>query len=299
MPVTIDDITPDFLAFWDRAEGRPVAEQRRLWREAYEEPHRTLFEAYYRRQARPDDLEAALARFAETAPRLRAGVPALRRDIERIIPAVGRLFAAPDVDRRWVLMVGLFSADGWVDVMDGEPVCFCAVESVEDLDRAEVLLAHEAAHVDHERCQPDGWRGMDTVGHALFLEGLAVLASVRVNSGTDEAGHLWPGRRRTPGGQAVGDWLAECEAAWADTRAALLGDLHREDAETFAAYFLGRRAHENVPIRVGYFVGYRLLAALAGDRPVADMARWSAERVFAEIARALAQADRCPPSPRP
>ncbi len=41
MPVPIDDITPDFLAFWDRAEGRPVAEQWQLWREAYEEPHRT------------------------------------------------------------------------------------------------------------------------------------------------------------------------------------------------------------------------------------------------------------------
>ncbi len=260
-------------------------------------PH--LFEAYYRRQAKPDDLEAALAKFAETAPRLQAGLPALQRDIERVTPALAYLFAAPDVDLRWVLMVGLFSADGWVDLVDGEPVCFCAVESVEDLDRAEVLLAHEAADVGHERCQPRGWQGMDTIGHALFLEGLAVLASARVTPGADEGEYLWPGRRRTPGGQAVREWLAECEAGWADARAALLGDLHREDEETFAAYFLGRRPRENVPIRVGYFVGYRLLAALAEDHPIAEMARWPARRVITEIARALDEAERCPPSPLP
>jgi hypothetical protein len=293
--LTIDDTTPTFLAYWDQAAGLSVAEQRRLWHEWYEASHPEVFSAYYRRHGRVSDLETALARFPEEVPRLRQGIATLKRGIEATAARLGGIFAAPDVDLRWVLMVGLFSSDGWVDWVADEPVCFCAVEYVEDLKRADVLLAHEAAHVFHVRCNPERCAEMETVGHALFLEGLAVHASAQVVPGADEAGYLWAGKRRVPAnGQGVGDWAVECEAKWPQLRESLLRELRSEEEEVYAAWFLGRRVRQVVPVRAGYFVGYRLLAELGERHSIADMARWSAARVLAEITQELERAAQCP-----
>jgi uncharacterized protein YjaZ len=192
-------------------------------------------------------------------------------------------------------MVGLFRSDAWVDSMAGEPVCFCAVEYVDDLGRADVLLAHEAAHVFHERCHPDRLAEMDTVGHALFLEGLAILASAQVVPGSDEAGYLWAGKRRVPSsGQGVGEWLIECEAGWPELRNRLLRDLQSEEREDYATWFLGRRKNDDLPNRAGYFVGFRLLGQLGERHTVAEMARWPARRAHAEIVGVLELAEDCP-----
>jgi hypothetical protein len=290
----VDDLTPDFLAFWDRAAGLDVAEQTRLWHALYEGPHRAVFEAYHRRDATSDVLATALIRYPEVAARIRTVAPALREGIARVAPEVARLFDVPEGDLRYVLMVGLFSSDGWLDLLDGDPVCFCAVELVEDVGTAPILLAHEAAHGYHARCQPPGFAGMDAVGHALFREGLATLASARAVPGWDEATYLWCGRTETVGGQPVGEWLAACEARWPELRAALLRDLRREDSETYTTHFIPFETPDGPPPKAGYFVGYRLLAELGNDHPVRELARWSPDRALLEVARLLERSERCP-----
>lgn len=294
MPVIIDDLTPDFLAFWNRAAGLDVAEQTRLWHALYEGLHHDVFDAYYRRHAGSGDLASALVRYPEVVARIRTGAPALREGIARVAPEVARLFDVPEGELRYLLMVGLFSSDGWLDFLGGEPVCFCAAELVEDAGTAPIVLAHEAAHGYHARCQPPGFAGMDAVGHALFREGLATLASAQAVPGWDDGTYLWCGRRATIGGQPVGEWLAVCEARWPALRAALLRDLRREDTETYATHFIPRETPNGLPPKAGYVVGYRLLAELGRDHAVAEMARWSPDRAFLEVARLLERSERCP-----
>jgi hypothetical protein len=86
VPVAIEDITPDFLAYWDRAARLDLAEQRRLWLETYELPHREVFDVYYRRHADPGELDVAFARFPDVVPRLRADLPTFRSGIDRLAP---------------------------------------------------------------------------------------------------------------------------------------------------------------------------------------------------------------------
>lgn len=295
MPVVIDDITGDFFAFWERAEHRPPAEQARRWRDEYIAAHRSLFDASGGRHGSEDTLMPAMARFSSIVPRLRADLPRIRGAIERVTPNLAGCFAIDDADMRWVLLVGLFHADGWLTMVDGTPTCFVAVELLGDLRLAEVLLAHEAAHACHLSCAPDRLDDLDRLGHSLFVEGLAVVASARVVPGFAEGTYLWPGRTRTADDTDVATWVAACESAWPDLRTMLLRNLDRTDEATYAAAFLGGGEPNGLPIRAGYFAGARLVAALAAEHALADLARWPATRIADESARTLEHADRCPP----
>jgi hypothetical protein len=47
MPPSIENLCPDFLAFWEQARDKPVEEQEGLWHALYELPHRELLEIYF------------------------------------------------------------------------------------------------------------------------------------------------------------------------------------------------------------------------------------------------------------
>lgn len=295
MPVVIEDATPDLLAFWSHAEGRPPAEQAALWHERYATPHRALLTASGGRHGGPDELAPALARFPHVVPRIGENAPRLRTAIDRVGLDLARRFAVEEMDLRWALLVGLFWSDGWFALVDGVPTCFLAVELTEHVRLAEVAIAHEAAHALHRACTPGGLDDLAQVGDLLYIEGLAVLASTQVVPGVSEGSHLWPGRSETVDGEDVAARVAVCEAAWPDLRARLLRDLTSTDWDTDAAYFPGDRAEHGLPMRSGYFADYRLVAALADGRPLAEMARWPATRIRHEMATILDRTQTCPP----
>jgi hypothetical protein len=47
MSSSIENSCPDFLAFWEEARGKPLAEQKRVWDSLYKSPHRELLELYF------------------------------------------------------------------------------------------------------------------------------------------------------------------------------------------------------------------------------------------------------------
>jgi len=296
MRIHLENICPDFLAFWDWARERSPAEQRQLWRALYEDPNRDIFDVYYSRWGDPDRLEAALHRFEEAAPRVRAIAPEAARAIRHLGPECAQLFGAPHAEVRYVLMVGLFTSDGWATHLRGEPTSFLALEWDQYSRRRdlEIMVAHEAAHSVHDQCGP--FRPDSTVvGEGLFAEGLAQLASTILAPGAPEAAYLCPGGERTMVGQDCAEWVAECDRRWPELRRWLLRDLERSEVPRFAAYFWGPRhhtdpdPHENVPVRAGYVVGYRVVSALSRHHNIAAMARWPAERAVAEVRQALEQ----------
>ena len=82
-------------------------------------------------------------------------------------------------------------------------------------------------------------------------------------------------------------------------RAHLLRDFAAQDTPTNDAYFANRLAHvrSGIPERAGYFVGYRVVAALAHQHSLAQMAAWSKDRALVMLENALAQAESCPSRP--
>ena len=284
-PTIIDDLTGAFFAFWERAAGRRLAEQRRLWDEEYEAPHRELFAASGGRHGGPDEIAAAFGRYQQELPRLRRSVPRIKTSIATLASKLDALFETA-ATVRWVVLVGAYHSDGWLAYVDGEPVCFVAVEMLADPPLSDVLLAHEGAHACHAQAAGSAWDGMTTLAQMLFVEGLAVVASRTVVPGMPDGTYLWPGRETTAGGGNIEAWIADCERLWPELRAALRRELDADGDDVLAAYFLGS-ASGRVPVRAGYFAGFRLVRALAERHPVAELAVWSPDRIQAEVSALL------------
>jgi hypothetical protein len=78
-----------------------------------------------------------------------------------------------------------------------------------------------------------------------------------------------------------------------------MGGRAAQDAPTHGAFFTTRLAHlhPGIPERAGYFVGYRVVAALAQHYTLAQMAAWPKDRALATLKDALVQAEACPSRP--
>lgn len=280
MRIEIEDITPDFFAFWERAEGHGLEEQRSLWRAMYEAPHREIFEVYYSSYGDPGGLDAALRRFARDVPRMRSLVPTVHQDTESLMPRCGEVFATRGVDLRYVLMVGLYSSNAWATFLRGRLASFLALELAGERRPLQVLIAHEASHALHRHCTPIPEDiATLTTGETLFLEGLATLASTLVVRGATEAEYL----------TLDASTIADCEARWPELRSRLSRDLSRPAWVAPAPYFLGsdEPLQPGVPVRSGYFVGYQLVRHLGRDYTVAEMACWSLQHAVARVQETL------------
>ena len=290
MPPSIENLCPDFLAFWEQARDKPIEEQERLWVALYESPHRELLEIYFTFFGSRAHLTPALPRYDTVVPTIRRMSPAVERLIQTMEPRCGELFALPEMDAAYVLMVGVFDSDSWSTSWRGRATSFLAMEAESNsrLHNLEITIAHEAAHGYHKACRPDYHSGM-IIGGEVFAEGLAILVSTVISPGTDEAAYLWPGGEMTRHGQSSAEWLAECDGRMDLLRQSILQDLERSDPESQSLYF---RMHDQpqhpIPARAGYVVGYRAIQQLAQRYTIAEMARWPLDRVLQQLRSVLA-----------
>lgn len=290
MPAQLIDLTSEFFAFWEEARDRSPEEQRRLWYACYEDRHRQLFSRCGDRHGNAEALPQALDRFSNVVPQLPETIAQVRAAIDQSEPALTRLFALDRLALHWVLLVGMFWSDGWVVEVEGEPSIFIAVEMITPATppRIELLLAHEGAHIAHARCSP--WDDLETLGHGLFVEGLATVASAQLVPGYGETTYLWAGLETTWHGQSLLDWLQACQRVWPRVAADLRRDLDSTERAIQDPYFLGSKAPEALPERIGYFAGWRLVSALAAEYSLAALARWSPERIQKAMAQLLDEA---------
>jgi hypothetical protein len=265
-----------------------------LWRTLYEDRHRDIFDVYYGAYGRPDRLGDALGRFPGAVPIMRPAMATAEECIARTVPRCARLFEDLEGDVPYVLMAGLFQSDAWATYLRGQPTSFLTLEHVASPRQLEITVAHEAAHTLHHRSASpplDDWVHGGTVGEGLFSEGLAVLASARVVPGATDAEYL---NISGPDGPA---WLAACARQWGEIRQRILGDLRQVDPAHVRAYFLANKAtasQAGLPVRAGYVAGYYILSALNRQHTVAEMARWPATRIVAEIRAVLEAMDQLP-----
>jgi hypothetical protein len=127
--VRVTSVVPDFLAFLAAAADAPLDRRRALWHELYEEPNRDLFDVYYTNWASPKALDAALERFPGEVVRISAGAETLPERVEQAARTTAASLSLPEPDLDVILLVGLFSSDGWVTELRGRRTLFFAAST--------------------------------------------------------------------------------------------------------------------------------------------------------------------------
>jgi hypothetical protein len=290
--VTIENICPDFFAFWEQAKASSFEEQLQLWKSLYQARHPEILESYYRDflplTQEPERVQRAFQQFSEVVPRMKEWAKSIEPLIIGATVRSASLFDMPDTILPYVVMVGWFISDGWsTSAYQGKRTSFVALEFIsrkyasEESEYLEILLTHEAAHSHHYLCNASTWREYH-IGEALFLEGLAVLASARAFPGASETELLW----FHTGYQ---EWLKGCEDHWLALREQLLKDFDTTEPACYSQYFQGPQKGP-FPLRSGYFAGYRAVLALSQRYSLIEMAHWNLIFAAEELRRVLQEA---------
>lgn len=275
MDCEVRDLMADFEAYWSAAADQPLERRAALWRDLYESPHPDVFDHYFGLWGSRDEL-------LESGLRQHEGKELVRRGT-RLTSAVGpgaslsvELLGARSVPLRYVVMVGLFRADGWVDDLRGQPTAFFCVEKLADPDTYAAMVAHETTHILHQAQRPGSWPD-EAVGLNLLVEGLALAAAQQADPG------LSPGQLF--GVDDFGAWRADCCSAWPEVLRELLNRLEEVDCDQYRRFFWPDwiRRDVDVPERIGYLVGYSAVQTLAERHSLEEMVRWPPERAIFEL----------------
>jgi hypothetical protein len=158
----------------------------------------------------------------------------------RLLPRIPE----PDV----YLMVGFFSADGFLVTLRGRPVIGIGLERYRDLRPLDIVLAHEYCHYARQTVLGDDRRSSEEhLGEKLFAEGLSVHFSRKVFPERPLSDHLLISRQRL-------NWCRENEPMMLDLiRGRLPG------GELIPVLFGTQSLSHGLPPRAGMYLGYRLV----------------------------------------
>jgi hypothetical protein len=242
----------DFFAFL-KALDPDEEDSWELYQKLYFRPHRDFFGAYWKTFFPQMDLRALQGRVRKVRPGHYAALEHLVKQrkpgtiVAEVLPRCLALlprFPEPDV----YLMVGFFSADGFIVEVEGWPAIGIGLERFKDFRLLDVILAHEYCHYARRLAlgslpAPD----QQTLGQKLLSEGLSVAFSRSVFPQRRLEDLLLMSRRRL-------NWCQQNEA--------LLESTAREDMNSscLVPLFFGSGKHgEDIPPRTGMYLGYRLV----------------------------------------
>jgi len=248
---------PDYLRLLEAPEGEA---RRAAWVDDYEAAHPAVFATYYQSWGNPDGRAAAADAVTSLAPVIPGREARARSLVER---AGHDLVDIAVLDRPQipaVLLVGGHTSNGWVADIEGVSSLFLALEFLGEPPLDDVLVVHEAVHLGHLARSAASWP--QTVGEALFSEGLAVALSRRLRPGLDDTAYLWFD-------ETHGTWVNECRAREDDICKIVVNGLDRSDRDLIAQLFSTKQG-SRLPIRCGYWLGDLVLRALLarGATPV-------------------------------
>jgi hypothetical protein len=168
-------------------------------------------------------------------------------------------------------MVGLDTSNGWFS----NGTLYLAMEQIPDERAARILAAHEMTHALQQLLAAEPWPEDSALGCWVYSEGLATALTAELFPEYSLAEHLWFG----PG---YDDWLADCERQRDQAGAAIRRDLDSVDDATINQY-LALGGEHDLPTRIGYYIGTRLIQTLRHDHTWPELARWSTTRVMGQL----------------
>ena len=231
-----------------------------LYNRRYFQPHRVFFKAYWSAFFPQLDLGTLQDRVRQVR---RGHYDTLRQlagqgELEKIVlDALSRcgenLPGLPEPEI--YLLVGFFSADGFILDLDDRPVIGLGLERYRDFRLLDIILAHEYCHYARrltlglcERTDPE------TLGQKLLAEGLSVVFSRRVYPKRKLEDHLLMSRHR----------MSWCRRNEARLESLIGGEM---DSSRLVSVMFGRGDPEaGIPPRAGMYLGYRLVERILESR---------------------------------
>jgi hypothetical protein len=269
--------------FWRRAAGGTPEQQARAFEELLRAPHPTLYTATVLGLEEP--LSRSVPERLRKAARFRpdpARVDEVRRTLEADLREAAVQFRKtfPDFSSRRPISVvcSLGAFDGGTRPVEGAETLLFGPDVIAAIRprgfKLRPFLEHELFHVHHGNLHPDA---PETVGGALWEEGLATYVSAALNPGAtnDEV--------------SVPDTLvAEATPRIPELAGRLLA--HLDDAApgpVYRQFFLGSTEQVEVPSRSGYLLGWRIAEAAGKTRSLAELAALSPAESRSLVERAL------------
>jgi Predicted Zn-dependent protease (DUF2268) len=266
------DLFPSFVLCF---EVFPTDKQARL-RSFVERVIQPYPEIYHRRDIFKTD-PAVLEKYLD---QVRPYLPAIRKIHTRFInesDPIETLFCAhfPDFDRskaKVYLMLSLFGFDGKVP-HDNPGALFLALDGLAKFHganvRLDVILSHELFHLYHFQVNPLP-EEIDTIPlyRQIWQEGLATYASGSLNPEASLADVLFDPQLARDGPKYVPAVARR-----------LLAQLEATDDKTTASYLSYKRGSQT-PSRMGYLIGYEIVAHLAANRSLEELSRLRGRRLL-------------------
>jgi len=251
----------------------------------------SVLQPYPEIYGRPETFKTDPATVSKYLDEVRAYLPSIRKIHERLIDEAESIVQSfcmhfSDFDRSRVkvyFMLSLFHFDGKIP-HDNPRALFLALDGLAKFHGAHVnlgvMLSHELFHLYHFQVNPLPV-SMDEVPlyREIWQEGLATYASHSLNSDATLADVLLDPQLASDGPKFV-----------PTVARALLTQLEATDDETTARYFFYWRGSKT-PSRMGYLIGYDIVAHLTATRSLKDLSRLRGARLLhliREEVRALA-----------
>ncbi len=280
--ISLRNICPDFLRFWEAARSEGQEEQLRLWEELYESKHPEVFQVYFSPPywGRREDLARALQKYVEDIEKIEETTKVIEGLTSEIIKKALKTFATDEtgVDIDVFIFVGVYGADGFIfPVEKGRTAVFLALECLAgyEPDHMQALIAHELSHGLHlelgRRANPEAFRQamenleelMSWIAGNLFFEGLAVAASKRIIPGLAERTYLF---------YSLDQWRW-CRENERRLKEMILESLNSRDQDVARRFFTICEPTEDLPYpRTGYYVGYLAIERLLERHSLMELA---------------------------
>lgn len=284
-PVKVENLVADFDRFAQETAALPDSDRATRFRARFASRAGGLYDVGDRDPARYD---ASIVKALDEWPARRAAVLAVARAFDpaamRGLSKFRRAFPDFNLSAPTYLVHSLGEMDGGTrDFGNGTLLFFGAdlIARIHDAKTIGPLFDHELFHVYHAASFPD----CEAIWCSLWVEGLAVYASARLNPGADDAALLLDFPQ--PIRPAVEPRLREAMCT-------LAGKLDSKRQKDIAPLFQGQAvAGSTYPPRYGYYLGFVLARQLGRGRPLAVLARMRPAEVRPLLERAIKRYGRC------
>lgn len=257
------------------------------YRNALTRPHPDIYRGDYVNALLATDFTDGESRSLAWARDHLAEVEASRRLILQEAPErlerFGRSFPKFRCDFTFYAAPSFGHLDGSAAVYQGKPLIVFAPDTIPRLHEppvVRVLIDHEIFHVYHAQASRGAFGsfaiGVPRTYQSLWSEGMAVYASWQANpSASLDDALLSP------------DLRAQAEPNLRMLAAALRDHLDDSDPAFFAQYFTGGSHPPHGPPRSGYYIGLRVVQALAMRYPLTTLAEMDEAKVRALVRQQL------------
>jgi hypothetical protein len=248
--LTVVDMTPKFLAFYDSAIARHADADARweLWQRLYN--FAAVPPTPFGREMARRLLDSAWAKYPAALPRIRRGLATLDASPDSVLNRVTELLGCGDTVRVGLrLFVGGFEGNAFAyNARDGTPFVAIPVEAGD----AKLSMVHEFTHAVHRSSAcggfPPGYQ--QSLALLVLSEGVAMRVTER----------LIPGHPATYYLHGSDEWLASAQARRAAILQGVRTHLRQNDEATVQRFTFGAGA--SGISREAYYAGWEVTGAL-------------------------------------